>query len=625
MQKERLSFYFLFLPGIIYFLLFFYWTTYKGYSHRTTGDEGHYMITAMSLWEDHDFDVKNNYERDFRTGEIYGPIDTHISERNGKFYSIHGIGLPILIAPFVYYWNFGLGGKIIILLIFSLMPFLLSSLTKDTANSFLGNIFSSSFCIGFPFLMASSQIYNELIVSVLIVYSVINFRNFRLNSNYRLNVFGESLAYLILLLLPWFRDKYLPIYFLISIIYLIYIFRTKKSFYLYVFLCMLILNCILFGWYTYIINGKIFGTNNNSIGILNPESNVKLFFAYIFDSQIGIVFNQPLSIIGIMLIVWFLKFDYKTALLSLTFFVLIYLPASLVDWAFGFKLNGLLMNRICWPIYPLFYLPIGYYMQNQQKPNYYLGFAAILFLGLQIGNIKGFIDYEPSKIIWDYTPIGVFSSLNPILPHFYENILTYQNVIFILLVISGILYTQYFILAKENEKKSIFNYIFKILLLVYSIGIVSFANVRLGILPNLFSYRGHFHACKHLHQVGKNSEDISAIGFVSKSANISDGEGLLLVSNYFTLPKGKYFANYHICYSNKIQDGKIAELFLSKDFGSGLANLDVIYDPKNEGKWHEMKIPFEIQNDLQPNIETLLRVYGKADFKCDYISIEEIK
>ena len=80
--------------------LAFWWTSSDRY--RLTGDEPHYVVLAASIWRDGDVDVRNNFDEDAATGEIYGPIpDRHVGTRNGRQYSHHQPLLSFLLAlPF---------------------------------------------------------------------------------------------------------------------------------------------------------------------------------------------------------------------------------------------------------------------------------------------------------------------------------------------------------------------------------------------------------------------------------------------------------------------------------------------------------------------------------------------
>ncbi len=66
------------------------------------GDEPHYLIITQSLLKDGDLKIENNH----RAGDYHAYFEGDLSKpdyrrlgRNGEIYSIHGPGLPLLIAP----------------------------------------------------------------------------------------------------------------------------------------------------------------------------------------------------------------------------------------------------------------------------------------------------------------------------------------------------------------------------------------------------------------------------------------------------------------------------------------------------------------------------------------------
>ena len=72
---------------------------------RTTlfpaGDEPHYLVMAQSLWRDGDLKIADNHQRgDYR--EYYArDLEPHYLTRgsDGEIYSVHPVGLPVLLAP----------------------------------------------------------------------------------------------------------------------------------------------------------------------------------------------------------------------------------------------------------------------------------------------------------------------------------------------------------------------------------------------------------------------------------------------------------------------------------------------------------------------------------------------
>ncbi len=86
-------------PAVLYVALPLGWER----NHRSplTGDEPHYVVVADAIVHDHGLDVEPAYDRDAINRRIAGPIDwrNHSLTRGSRSFSIHGIGVPVLVAP----------------------------------------------------------------------------------------------------------------------------------------------------------------------------------------------------------------------------------------------------------------------------------------------------------------------------------------------------------------------------------------------------------------------------------------------------------------------------------------------------------------------------------------------
>ena len=65
------------------------------------GDEPHYLVIAQSLWRDHDLKIENNHARGDYKEYFESNLEPHYQKRgaDGEIYSIHPIGMPVLMAP----------------------------------------------------------------------------------------------------------------------------------------------------------------------------------------------------------------------------------------------------------------------------------------------------------------------------------------------------------------------------------------------------------------------------------------------------------------------------------------------------------------------------------------------
>ncbi|MDO9543067.1 MAG: hypothetical protein Q7J98_12200 [Kiritimatiellia bacterium] len=87
------------LITIVFTLTGLYWTQASG-AH--SGDEGHYLIQAVSLHEDGDLDIRNNLTKEIGAETVakLGRDTFHISpfSRGANWYSMHPAGLPFLLS-----------------------------------------------------------------------------------------------------------------------------------------------------------------------------------------------------------------------------------------------------------------------------------------------------------------------------------------------------------------------------------------------------------------------------------------------------------------------------------------------------------------------------------------------
>jgi hypothetical protein len=137
-----------------------------------TGDEPHYLIMTQSLLADRDFDLRNNYEhKDYLQYYPAENLDPHVIRVGNRWYPLHGIGLPILAAP----W-FALGGRAGVVIMLTLMMVIglrtlwsvlrrVGFASSATANAVLIAGFT------LPLLSMSGQIFPEVPTFLLVAPS----------------------------------------------------------------------------------------------------------------------------------------------------------------------------------------------------------------------------------------------------------------------------------------------------------------------------------------------------------------------------------------------------------------------------------------------------------------------
>ncbi len=138
-----------------------------------TGDEPHYLLAAQSLVRDGDVDLANDYASRARVLEVYGefPLESHAWDfrGDGELRSVHGYGLPALLAP-----AFALGGvlaaRAVMILLAALLADQLFRLLRDLGIGRPWRILAWAavvFCV--PLVLFSAQVYPEVPGALILV------------------------------------------------------------------------------------------------------------------------------------------------------------------------------------------------------------------------------------------------------------------------------------------------------------------------------------------------------------------------------------------------------------------------------------------------------------------------
>jgi hypothetical protein len=188
---------------------FYVWTPVRWELNHVTpagGDEPHYLMIADAVVRDHHLRVSRAYARDAVEKRIFGPIDWQNHSQAGPHgvFSIHGIGVSLLVAP-LFAW-FGIAGARLTLgLLAAVIPFLFWRIARLCG---LGRYESAAlaFCasFGLPFLLASGQIYPDLVSGVVLLALVavaVQASAGEVRSR------SAALAGCLLALLPWLHIK----------------------------------------------------------------------------------------------------------------------------------------------------------------------------------------------------------------------------------------------------------------------------------------------------------------------------------------------------------------------------------------------------------------------------------
>jgi hypothetical protein len=173
-----------------------------------SGDEPHYLILAQSLWRDGDLAIENNHTRRDYAEYFARDLDPHYLTRgtDGQIYSVHPIGMPVLITPVM-----AAGGYTLVVALFVLMSATAAAVAwrwgvqttgalGHTTLAWAAIVFSA------PFLSNSFTIYPEipaaLAVALALPLALRPTPDARPWHGWALGLLAASL--------PWLSTKYAP-------------------------------------------------------------------------------------------------------------------------------------------------------------------------------------------------------------------------------------------------------------------------------------------------------------------------------------------------------------------------------------------------------------------------------
>ena len=139
----------------------------------TNGDEPHYLIAAHSLYYDHDFDMRNNYDYAiYQAFTDIKEIDSHLYNFKGRTITVHPmLGVPLLIMlPYAWAGRIGVLVWLSVLMASSLI-FLYRAIRvyASTKLSFAIMLFCG---LTYPVIIYSHQIYPDTLAFAIVAFTL---------------------------------------------------------------------------------------------------------------------------------------------------------------------------------------------------------------------------------------------------------------------------------------------------------------------------------------------------------------------------------------------------------------------------------------------------------------------
>ena len=362
---------------------------WSGSGCAVTGDEPHYLRIAESLVADGDLVVANNMRIRLEGGQVSREITGHVLDSG---YSVHSVGLALLLTPA--YWLAGAwGAKIFLALLAGMWPAVLyRTIRLIVASRAWALCLALLLSLGLPFVVASNQIYPDLLGGMIILYTVTTLMQLGSAQCDAGKVAGSwLLSSLLTAYLPWLHIRFAAPAVILLMASCVLVTRTRCTTASQRWLLLLtglgyVASFGLLAYYNYSYSGFVLGHKGSESISFELEKVMAVLLGLHLDQAQGLFVQQPLFLMGLLGIVYFAKVNWRLACLVGAVYCSVLLPNAMhPNWYGGHSFQG----RYWWAAVGLWVFPLSY-ATNLLRTRFGrmgeigLGLACVLSLGWQL-------------------------------------------------------------------------------------------------------------------------------------------------------------------------------------------------------------------------------------------------
>lgn len=277
-----------------------------------TGDEPHYLVLSRAMGHGNWFDLQREYLHEFGQPEfwagwpspsaLFDPAQAHLVRSDSGFFSIHGLGLPLILAVPV--WLAGpLGARVTMLLIATAFVALIWWATgRISQRSSVRVLATVGATFSMPFLVAAGQVYPDIPGGVVFLGGLL-----ALGSR---NPRRRYVVFLAVALLPWLQIKFVA---LGAVLFVAAVIRWRQDRTSIARLCLAAVPVLVSAT-------GLAAYNLHMIGSLHPYQYdgaqafdipaIERLIGLIADQNQGLLFASPVLLLGIPGIVLLIRRDW---------------------------------------------------------------------------------------------------------------------------------------------------------------------------------------------------------------------------------------------------------------------------------------------------------------------------
>jgi hypothetical protein len=397
-----------------------------------TGDEPHYLVMASGIVKHRTLEQTLPYKEEFESKEIYkdglapssaqpSPANSPTAEGPHGLYSLHNVGLPLIVAP-AFAVGRAIGVKVFLVLLSGITVILAwrfsEPFTADLKIRLLAIVLA---CFGLPLITAANQVSPDLLAGI-ISLSAVTWMGLRLMGNAQA-IGGDLLIAGAIAFQPWLHLKLVAPALLSALALASTAYRSgKKLRRASAFVVPLCVSLVILATYNKHAFGKFAGPYPG--GALHTSlTSLMVFLGLHLDQLQGILFQNPAYFIGLIFLPSYVACSRRIGITTLLLYGALVIPNALYpNWYGGDSFAG----RFIWSGAAVFIAPTvyGVIKLGEASRKGLLCTASILIL-LQVLFFARYTShrfdfYTKLRGTWLDTYPSFYSPLQEWLPAFYD-------------------------------------------------------------------------------------------------------------------------------------------------------------------------------------------------------------
>lgn len=276
---------------------------------RPNGDEPHYLVVARSLLVQHRAEVEPGYREEMLAHRYLDPsitaphdapfatVESHAIRGPSGWYSVHGLGVPALIAAPAR-WGGVLGARLTLVALAGLLPlgaWLAAAPLVDGRLRRAVCVLATT--VGLPFVLGAGQIYPDLVAGALVLFALAACIRLALTPTNRIGPVLAAVAAGGMAFLPWLHARFLVVAVFLATALAMFQ-RRRRSPAWWAVPLPLIVSLAGLALYNYRAFGDALGPYTGDVLVPGKAALVVLLGLHVDRAQ-GMFVQQPLLLLGV--------------------------------------------------------------------------------------------------------------------------------------------------------------------------------------------------------------------------------------------------------------------------------------------------------------------------------------